>query len=198
MTRLSRSESKARTRDRLIAEADRLFAEQGYAATSLEQIAQAAEVTKGAIYGHFANKEELFLSAVEAEPSPSLPTLVDSSRPVRERLAEFGRAMAENDQRADARRLAAWLEFLAALLRNETARSRYAADVLRRLAEYAAGDPDEPLEGTTALEAWLIGSALAAGLQLYGRLMPDEFDADLRAKAMSLLVGLYSPDNGSS
>lgn len=197
MTRLSRSESKARTRDRLIVEADRLFAEQGYAATSLEQIAQAAEVTKGAIYGHFANKEDLLLSAVEAEPSPSFPTLVDGSRPVRERLAEFGRAMAENDQHADTRRLAAWLEFLAALLRNDTARSRYAADVLRRLSEYAAGDPDQPLEGTTTLEAWLIGTALAAGLQLYGLLMPEEFDADLRAKAMSLLVGLYASDDGS-
>jgi AcrR family transcriptional regulator len=48
-------------RQRLLAEAQRLFREHGYAATSLEQIAEAAEVTKGAIYGHFASKEDLML-----------------------------------------------------------------------------------------------------------------------------------------
>ena len=58
VTRLTRAESKERTRQRLLAEAQRLFRERGYAATSLEQIAEAAEVTKGAIYGHFASKEE--------------------------------------------------------------------------------------------------------------------------------------------
>ena len=66
MARVTRAESKERTRQRLLAEAQRLFRERGYAATSLEQIAEAAEVTKGAIYGHFASKEDLMLSAIEA------------------------------------------------------------------------------------------------------------------------------------
>ena len=70
MTRLTRAESKARTRQRLLDEAQRLFRERGYAATSLEQIAEAAEVTKGAIYGHFSSKEDLLLSAIEAAPTP--------------------------------------------------------------------------------------------------------------------------------
>jgi AcrR family transcriptional regulator len=47
MARMTRAESKERTRQRLLAEAQRLFRERGYAATSLEQIAEAAEVTKG-------------------------------------------------------------------------------------------------------------------------------------------------------
>lgn len=192
MARLSRSESKDRTRRRLLAEAERLFVERGYSATSLEQIAQAAEVTKGAIYGHFASKEELLLSAVESEPSPSYPALMDTARPLVERLEEFGRDMAASDEGVDVRRFAVWLEFLAALLRNDAARSRYAADLLRRLSAYAAEDPDMPSEGTTRLEAWLIGTALCAGLQLYGLLMPDVFDSDLRARATALLAGLYA------
>lgn len=197
MARLSRSESKARTRERLIAEAERLFAERGYSATSLEQIAQAADVTKGAIYGHFANKEELLLSAVESAPSPSYPILGDSARPLVDRLEAFGRELADADQREDVRRFAAWLEFLAALLRNDDARSRYAADMLRRLTAYAEDDPDIPSHGTTPLEVWLIGTALCAGLQLYGLLMPDVFDSDLRAKATALLAGLYGEDLGT-
>jgi len=73
----------------------RLFRERGYAATSLEQIAEAAEVTKGAIYGHFSSKEDLLLSAIEAAPIPAWATaLNDQSGTVRERAAEFGRAMA--------------------------------------------------------------------------------------------------------
>ena len=68
VARVTRAESKERTRQRLLAEAQRLFRERGYAATSLEQIADAAEVTKGAIYGHFASKEDLMLTAMEAAP----------------------------------------------------------------------------------------------------------------------------------
>ena len=77
VARVTRAESKERTRQRLLAEAQRLFRERGYAATSLEQIADAAEVTKGAIYGHFASKEDLMLSALEAAPAPDYSTTLD-------------------------------------------------------------------------------------------------------------------------
>ena len=88
VARVTRAESKERTRQRLLAEAQRLFRERGYAATSLEQIAEAAEVTKGAIYGHFASKEDLLLSAIDANPTPEYVTMLnDRSRPLRERLA---------------------------------------------------------------------------------------------------------------
>src|SRR6478672_2590011 len=97
VARVTRAESKERTRQRLLAEAQRLFRERGYAATSLEQIAEAAEVTKGAIYGHFASKEDLLLGAIEAgrDTTPEYVTMLnDESRPLRERLAEFSHAVA--------------------------------------------------------------------------------------------------------
>ena len=48
------------TRIAILDEAVRLFAEQGVSKTSLEQIARAAQVTRGAIYWHFKNKMEIF------------------------------------------------------------------------------------------------------------------------------------------
>lgn len=49
----------------LIREARRLFAEQGYAQTSAEQIVAAAGVTRGALYHHFDGKKGLFRAVVE-------------------------------------------------------------------------------------------------------------------------------------
>lgn len=50
-------------RRQLIEEAaSRLFAEQGYAATTLEQVARAAGVTRPLLYKHFSSKRELHLT----------------------------------------------------------------------------------------------------------------------------------------
>ena len=42
-----------------------LFAAYGYRGTSLARIARAAGVTKGALYWHFAGKEEFFLAVTD-------------------------------------------------------------------------------------------------------------------------------------
>jgi AcrR family transcriptional regulator len=53
------------TRQALIAAARQLFGEQGYAATSVDEIARQAGVTKGALYHHFRDKDDLFRAVVE-------------------------------------------------------------------------------------------------------------------------------------
>lgn len=53
------------TRKALIDVAERLFTEQGYAATSLDAIVSGAEVTKGALYHHFSSKQALFEAVFE-------------------------------------------------------------------------------------------------------------------------------------
>jgi AcrR family transcriptional regulator len=188
--------SKARTRQRLLEESERLFRERGYAATSLEQIAEAADVTKGAIYGHFSSKEDLLLSAIEATPTPDFGSaLNDLSRPLRERLADFGRDMATDANMPDKATLAAHLEFLAALLRNPDARRRYGADLGRRLEELAAEDEERPLPGISTVETWAIGHALLVGLQLDRSIAPEIFTPALFEHASELLAGLYpSPE----
>jgi AcrR family transcriptional regulator len=195
VARMARATSKAMTRQRLLDEAERLFRERGYAATSLEQVAEAAEVTKGAIYGHFSSKEDLLLSAIEAAPTPDYGSLLnDLTRPLRERLAEFGRTIAVADATTDKAGLAVSLEFLAAVLRSQDALRRYGAELRRRLDELAAGDEEQPRPGTTPVEAWAIGHALFCGLQIYRCLAPEIFTPEVFAHAYELLAGLYPED----
>ena len=195
MARVTRAESKERTRQRLLAEAQRLFRERGYAATSLEQIAEAAEVTKGAIYGHFASKEDLMLTAMEMTPAPDYSTtLGDESRPLRERVAEFSRAVSA-EQPGDEAELAVMLEFWAALLRSPDALRRYSARVEGRLQALAGADADADADTsstpTMAVQDWAIGQAMLTGLQIYRRLAPGVVTPEVFERAFLLLADQY-------
>lgn len=64
MARKTRAEALV-TRDRIIDTAEKVFEKKGVSRTTLEDIASAAGVTRGAIYGHFRNKEALFLAMFE-------------------------------------------------------------------------------------------------------------------------------------
>lgn len=65
MPRLTREQSRQRTKERLLDAAEEVFAREGYAAASVEQIAELAEYSKGAIYSNFESKEALFLELLE-------------------------------------------------------------------------------------------------------------------------------------
>jgi TetR/AcrR family transcriptional regulator len=54
-------------RARILAEATRLFASKGYAATSVREVVEACGCTKPALYYYFRSKEALFLEAIRAE-----------------------------------------------------------------------------------------------------------------------------------
>lgn len=56
--------------------AARLFAEQGYAATRLDQVAAAANVTKPVLYRHFESKQALYLALLRKH-AEQLPRFVD-------------------------------------------------------------------------------------------------------------------------
>jgi AcrR family transcriptional regulator len=60
-----RAQYSASTRRALVDAAERLFAEHGYAATSLDAIVAGAEVTKGALYHHYSGKQALFEAVFE-------------------------------------------------------------------------------------------------------------------------------------
>jgi AcrR family transcriptional regulator len=61
-TQLERREA---TRARLVEAARRLFVERGYEATSTNDVLEAAGVSRGALYHHFATKQELFAAVFE-------------------------------------------------------------------------------------------------------------------------------------
>ena len=58
----SKNETK---RQQILSAAINLFVEQGYSATSMEQIAKNADVSKQTVYSHFGNKDDLFSASIE-------------------------------------------------------------------------------------------------------------------------------------
>jgi len=78
MPRLSRVESQALTRIRLLEAAQDLFRREGYATTSVDRIAEAAGYSKGAFYSNFEGKEAIFLAVLEAEAQESLAPLMQA------------------------------------------------------------------------------------------------------------------------
>jgi AcrR family transcriptional regulator len=65
MEKTSRALQSEQTRDRIVGEAARLFVRKGYIATSISDLAQAVELTKGALYHHFESKEAIFFAVIE-------------------------------------------------------------------------------------------------------------------------------------
>ncbi|MEU3224828.1 ScbR family autoregulator-binding transcription factor [Streptomyces sp. NPDC006976] len=72
-----KQERAGRTRRQLLDAAAAAFAEKGFPAVTLQDIADRAEVTKGAVYFHFTNKEAVAV-AVTAEFYTHLPTIAES------------------------------------------------------------------------------------------------------------------------
>jgi hypothetical protein len=134
------------------------------------------------------------LSALEAAPAPDhSATLNDESRPLRERLAGFGRAVAA-EAPGDTEELAVYLEFYAALLRAPDALQRYSGRLERRLRGLAEADGeaggDERPAGVTPVRAWAIGQAMLVGLQIYKRLAAGLVTPEVFEHAFGLLAGL--------
>ena len=67
--RLTRAEAKARTRQRLLDSAARIFAQKGFGGATLEEIAESAGYSTGAMYANFGSKEQLFMEVVAANRS---------------------------------------------------------------------------------------------------------------------------------
>jgi AcrR family transcriptional regulator len=61
----SNADRSDETRGRLLEVARRLFAERGFAATPTEEVVREAGVTRGALYYHFRDKQDLFRAVVE-------------------------------------------------------------------------------------------------------------------------------------
>jgi AcrR family transcriptional regulator len=79
-----RSQHAEATRRAVVAAARASFGRKGYAQTSVDEIAAAARVTKGAVYHHFADKEALFRAVhaeVEAEAQARAAAAMDPKEP---------------------------------------------------------------------------------------------------------------------
>jgi AcrR family transcriptional regulator len=89
----TKGDKRHRTRARLIAAAAEVINERGYDRTSLEEVARRAGMTRGAIYGNFKDKEELFLAVAETRWEPLAPPLKQGAT-LREQMRILGKAVA--------------------------------------------------------------------------------------------------------
>jgi AcrR family transcriptional regulator len=76
--RLTPERRRQLTRDALIAAATEVFTRKGFQAASLEEIADAAGFTKGAIYSNFGSKEELLHAVIGHVKDRGLAGIADA------------------------------------------------------------------------------------------------------------------------
>ena len=141
--RLTQAERKERTRSELVATARRAFLERGFHGASLDEIAEEAGYTKGAVYSNFAGKDDLYLALLDAhyeERADAYVAMMRDEPSFDDAIRAVGRFMAEADAREPD-----WLPTLAEFV----AHVRLDLElVLRRRA-----DRRSPRDETTAEEA---------------------------------------------
>ena len=131
------------TRSLLLDAAEEVFAEKGFAPATLDDIAHAAGYTKGAIYKHFATKEDLFLAVSDRywrRYFDNFAEVMSSARQIGAReLDEIAKRWRQLSRDRGAEHAALGHEFTLYLLRNPDARERVAAkrsEVVEALAKF--------------------------------------------------------------
>lgn len=167
---MRQDERRARTRGALLRAASTAFAEGGYDGSSLDAIAAAADLSKGAVYAHFETKRDLYLAVL----SHVLDEAERRLEPVCQalRAAEFPDAAAARyfGDPSDPQHAAHITELWQMAVREEPVSRTLAAFRERRLAMLAGAAVDGGSAPGRALEvARMVGKLIDADT-LYGRL----------------------------
>jgi len=183
--RLTRAERSAQTRIDLLEAAERRFFVHGYHGTTLDDIADEAGYTKGAVYSTFKNKAGLFLALLDVVMERRLGELRDLLAPHADDADRF-RALARqpNDER-HTQFLLLSIEFWAHAAREPAVLEQFSLRYRRMRAGLAAiGPQDSPL----GIDRWsIVTMALANGLALERLVDPEGVPDDLMA-AVQMLV----------
>lgn len=166
--RWTRERRLEHTRSLLLDAAEDVFAEKGFTAAALDDIAYAAGYTKGAIYKHFSTKEELFLAVSDRywrRYFDNFAEVMSSSEQVgaRER-DEIARRWRQLSRDRGAEHAALGHEFTLYLLRNPEARERVVgkrAEVVEKLARFIVDGIDR-LGGTLLIPPLTFAQVLIA------------------------------------
>ena len=184
----SKGNKRELTRARLLEAAGHVIRERGFYDTTLEAVAQRAGMTRGAIYGNFQDKEELFSAVAETRWRPIVPLRHGST--LSEHLGLVADAVVAAIPARRAQALGA-LSFQIYALTNERMRTRMAdanAELYRRAAERLRQAipldrlPMPPDEFVRVLHA------LTDGLLLLRFLQPDLVTDALIRKAFASLA----------
>jgi AcrR family transcriptional regulator len=203
--RLTRDEKRAQTRDALIDAAARVFARQGFHGASLDEIAEAAGFSKGAIYSNFDSKEDLFLQVLDHHDRQQRAALAEAlarGSTLEERLRSLGEwfdRMVEEER--DWSLLT--LEFSMYAARNPSLREALAAhhrqskEAVADLIERQSADLGFPLADDPGRLAQAV-QALGTGISIHRLVDPEAMANDLFPEAVARLLGLEPPGPGAA
>jgi AcrR family transcriptional regulator len=192
--RLTRKERQAHTRACLLDAAGKVFSRRGLQDASVDEIAEQAGFTKGAVYANFESKEQLFLQMLDekfAERIRELERLVEEDRELGSQAQSAGADFVQYlNQDPQWQRL--FLESRAHALRNPAFRkelvSRYQrlrtamAEVFARRAESLDVEPPIPLD-RLAMMVFM----MANGYAIERLLEPDAVDDELYGDMLRVL-----------
>jgi AcrR family transcriptional regulator len=206
--RETRAEKQARTRAELLATAARVFARRGYNGASVEEIAEEAGYSHGAVYSNFAGKADLFLAVLEeymAERARELAATqigLGEEEPIEVRA----RALADQWMERFARDRESFLlhmEFIAHAGRDPELAERFgtrSAALREAIAGYIGHYQER--EGIEAAlppaDLALVLRALGIGLAVEALVSPSDVREDLYGDFVELLVGLLRERGSSS
>ena len=193
--RLSRDERKAETRTALLDAASRVFARRGYHAAAVDEVAEEAGFSTGALYSNFDGKEDLFLALLQREIERQVAA-VAAVVADRETLDERARGGAEYwieflDREPELVLL--FMEFWAFAVRNPEVRSRFAAryaevrSSLARIIDQGARELGVELARPPEQLAMAI-DALADGFALQKLADPESVPDELFGDALAMLL----------
>jgi AcrR family transcriptional regulator len=193
--RPTRAQRQAQTREQLIQAAASVFARRGFQAARVEEIAEQAGYSHGAVYSNFAGKEELFLAVFEDYMTKRIEEVTRATE-IEGTFAERARAGADQWMERftkDRDTFLLHLEFMVHAARNPKVGNqlgqRMAAlrlEVERRLAERETGS-DTPLP-MPAADLALILRALGIGLAVEALNQPDQINSRLYGDFVALIA----------
>ncbi len=198
--RETRAQKQARTRAELLATAAGVFARRGYDGASVEEIAEEAGYSHGAVYSNFEGKADLFLAVFEEymaerarELAATQPAAVDDAP-----LETRARALADQWMErfaADRESFVLHMEFIAHAGRDPELAGRFgtrSAALREAVSRYIAGYQEEAgIElALPPDDLALVLRALGIGLAVEALVSPDSVRQDLYGDFVELLVEL--------
>jgi len=194
-----KEESSRRSRERLIEAATELFSRKGYQNTSIDDIADAAEISRGSIFWHFDSKAGLLLAVVDCAFARWLDywqevQREDELRPALASMMRVFRAWG----RDPCARLMPMLLF-ESLRDGSPLRESYAERYQIFRQHFAAWaehhrNPSWPASLTPERFATVVWGALI-GMHLQGRLDPARVDLDASLTALEALIARLERDD---
>ena len=202
---MTREQSRANTRERLLTAARSAFARSGFHGASVDEIASEAGFSTGALYSNFDGKEDLFLVLMECEIDEHAREISEAVG-ARDSMAEKATGGARQwmtmiDREPEL--LLLFMEFWAYGVRDPQMRPKVAArfaqmrEVITKLIADGVREFDLELD-IPAEQLALVIDALADGIARQKLADPDAVPDDLMGKVLALLLSAATRPAGAT